>query len=487
VKAKARVMLTRAGERAAALAASEEAQRYFEQALELTDDAATRAGLRRTRGQMALLGGSSRSSQARTSKPPSPRSRLIGETHASARVSARLGEVDYPPRAPGAGHRAHGVGLSRFSRTRSRTRTSATLAAQLGRLHVFSGAHELAARRLEFALGLAESLRLAEQLSQALNTKAVLLTFQSRHEEAMALVRHALSVALDNDLSAAAVRAYNNLGAFLFTRDRYDEVRALMEPALELARRIGDRNFELWLVAGQARLAAEAGEWEEARRVVDEIRGSGELSLTASALLLFIVPVFVNQGKLDQAHEILDGLSELRYSEELQSRSQYAWAESVLFRAEGDFEAALTAASRSTQSRHEIGIASVKVGLVEELEAAMSIDRAKAGDLVSDLERLRPGESTPFLAAHAARFRARLSPAGAEQGFASALAGFRELAMPFWIAVTLLEQAEWLTASARGVEAAPMLVEAEEIFDRLHARPWQDRLAQLTKIDSVSA
>ena len=35
----------------------------------------------------------------------------------------------------------------------------ATLAAQLGRLHLFSGAHELADSRLEFALGLAEAFR----------------------------------------------------------------------------------------------------------------------------------------------------------------------------------------------------------------------------------------------------------------------------------------------------------------------------------------
>ena len=45
IKAKAREMLARAGERAASLGPPAEARRYFEQAAELTDDPLERAGL----------------------------------------------------------------------------------------------------------------------------------------------------------------------------------------------------------------------------------------------------------------------------------------------------------------------------------------------------------------------------------------------------------------------------------------------------------
>ena len=48
-------MLVRAGERAAALAAAEEARRYFEQALALSDDADTSGVLQERAGQMAWL------------------------------------------------------------------------------------------------------------------------------------------------------------------------------------------------------------------------------------------------------------------------------------------------------------------------------------------------------------------------------------------------------------------------------------------------
>ena len=154
-------------------------------------------------------------------------------------MSARLGEIDYL-------EERLEQGIERMERAFSLLADEepdadlATLAAQLGRLHLFSGAHDLAAARIEFALVLAERLRLPEQLSQALNTKAVLLEFQGRHEEAMALVRHALKVALDNDLSASALRAYNNLGAFLFGNDRYAEARELQSPVTR-ARPAGGR------------------------------------------------------------------------------------------------------------------------------------------------------------------------------------------------------------------------------------------------------
>jgi hypothetical protein len=51
-------------------------------------------------------------------------------------------------------------------------------------------------------------------------------------------------------------------------------------------------------------------------------------------------------------------------------------------------------------------------------------------------------------------------------GYEAAAERFRELNLPFWLAVTLLEQGE---------EAG--LAEAREIFERLEATPW---LAQVT-------
>ena len=48
--------------------------------------------------------------------------------------------------------------------------------------------------------------------------------------------------------------------------------------------------------------------------------------------------------------------------------------------------------------------------------------------------------------------------------------------MTFWLAVTLLEHGEWIAGTARTADAEPLLAEAHEIFDRLEARPWLERI-----------
>ena len=48
-----------------------------------------------------------------------------------------------------------------------------------------------------------------------------------------------------------------------------------------------------------------------------------------------------------------------------------------------------------------------------------------------------------------------------------------------WTGASLLEYGEWLTAEGRAAEAEPLLAEAREIFERLEARPWLERLGTL--------
>ena len=75
-----------------------------------------------------------------------------------------------------------------------------------------------------------------------------------------------------------------------------------------------------------------------------------------------------------------------------------------------------------------------------------------------------------------ARFAARLAETDADVEFATAERLFGELEMPFYLAVTQLEHAEWLIAQDRRDEAEPLLAEARETFERLRATPWLERL-----------
>jgi hypothetical protein len=134
-----------------------------------------------------------------------------------------------------------------------------------------------------------------------------------------------------------------------------------------------------------------------------------------------------------------------------------------------------------------IGISSIGAteGFVEAIEAAIQSDNLDAAEEVLGIgESLRPGEAGPVIRAFVARFRARLSAARGkdeqvEQKFKDASGLFRELGFRFWLAVTLLEYGEWLTGQDRVDEATPLLDEAREIFERLKARPWLDRLAKV--------
>lgn len=105
----------------------------------------------------------------------------------------------------------------------------------------------------------------------------------------------------------------------------------------------------------------------------------------------------------------------------------------------------------------------------------------KVEELLTTIERLPVGLRPPFLMAVAHRFRARLAgdDAAADRAFAAAAAGMRELELPFYLAVVQLEHGEWLASSERNEDAQPLLANAREVFERLEALPWLERLDAL--------
>ena len=129
-----------------------------------------------------------------------------------------------------------------------------------------------------------------------------------------------------------------------------------------------------------------------------------------------------------------------------------------------------------------------KQAFVTAVEAAIALpDLAKAEELVAVVEALPPGSSSQFLQAQSTRFRARLAAqrgdgTDVERRFKGASGLFRELALPFYLAVTQLEHGEWLATQGRPDEAEPLLTEARELFERLEARPWLERTARATGV-----
>jgi tetratricopeptide (TPR) repeat protein len=477
VKGQAREMLSRAGERASSLAAAREAQRYFEQAAELADDAIARADLVSRAGEMATRRG--RIGEAREHFDQALSAyQAAGRRHRAARVSARAADLD---------NREGRVGeavprLEQALETLSSDEPGedvAVVAAQLGRFLVLSGRAEEAAPQLEVALELAEALELPEVFVEALTSKAVVLIGRNRLEEARIVLEGALNHARANDLTAATIRALNNLAVVFESSDRYAEAVEASDDMLEVARRIGDRGWEGQALAGPTSAFVLLGRWDDALARAAEVE-----SLPGAAggrgLAIHLAEVECWRGHPAEARARLERNLDLRDTDDPQARTGYTVHEAMVLRAEGKPQDGLDALDPLLASTDlPITFLTVKLGLVEALECAFELgDSARLEELLARIEALRPGERPPILSAHAARFGARMAnePAAVERGFARAEQIFRERSLAFWLAVTQLEHGEWLIARGRADEAELLLAEARDTFERLEATPWLDRL-----------
>jgi class 3 adenylate cyclase/tetratricopeptide (TPR) repeat protein len=496
IGAKARAMLTRAGERAASLAASEEAMRYFQRAADLADDPLEEAALRERAGETAWTGGDAPTGMEQLGRALAL-FEAARETHPAARVSAHLGEIEWQS---GELDRA----LERMEHAfavlsdEEPDADFAALAVELGRLHYFRGESELADERVDVALALAERLWLPEILSQALNTSGVIALWKGRPETALGLVRHALELALEHDLSAAALRAYYNLCETLNRRDRYDEALLRYDEGLALARKVGNRRWEDYMLADSAYALLLLGRWQEASERLAEIAARELRGTQLLSYLFTFTELELARGRVVDVERGVALGAQFERSADVQDRCGFAAANAALLLAQGRFRDALATAQAAVEGVRVLGLSSqsAKLGLVAGIEAAFAIeDLDRAQELIELIETQPRGAAPMYLRAQAARLRARLLAArgNADQvvpRLKSAAASFRELGLPFWTAVAEFELASWFAAHGRSSEAAPLLAGARETFHRLEAAPWLvrvDAVGTVTEADVVAA
>ncbi len=485
IRSEARGLLAKAGDHAASLAAAEEASRYFEQAIDLSEEPLELAELHERAGQMAWRSGNAELA-IRHFEESNAIFSSIGLTHPAARVSAALGEVVWQEGRIGDAVERMEQAFDAFAGEEA-DEDLATLAAGLGRLYFFQGRMDEAHERLELALEIAEALRLHEVFSQALNTKALLLMARGRTEEAMALMERAVQVALNNELWNAALRGYNNLDVMVTDQDRHQEVLATIAPAaIGLARKFGSRLWEDRLLATEVYELMYVGRWDDAVvRGEDLLSSVGGSVARGTIIELFpLAMIYAQRGLLDDARRILRAMPDAETSGDIQERTTYLSFLAPVLRAEAHLPEALKAAEGAFAAGPELGMRSgvTKDGAVEVLEAAFALgDLARVEEMLGTIAAIRPGESSPYLQAQGARFSAKLAaptadPAGAEAGWTHAVEMFRELEMPFWIAVSVLEEGEWLVSLGRDGDAEPLFAEARGIFEQLKAMPWLERV-----------
>ncbi|MGB2876227.1 MAG: adenylate/guanylate cyclase domain-containing protein [Gaiellaceae bacterium] len=482
IRRAAREALIRAGRRAASVAATEQAQTYFEQAAELAEEPAMEAELLEQAGVMAESSGRL-SAGVRLFEQAISLFAAEDLPHAAARVEAKLASVlwDEGQIDTAAERMARSFEILAGDEP---DEDLAMLAAQLGRFRWFTGDTEGAVGPLEFALEIAESLSLPEVLSEALNTKHLLLASQGRKQQALALLRHALRIAQEHDIASAAFRAQYNLSYFISGQDQFEEALQIDREGVELARRRGDRSWE-WAFLGHVREGNFfLGNWNELDASDEEIAEIVEAGIRARLDLIAVFPRFyVNTGRLDRLRRLLE-LLPAEPSAEQQDIAAHALARSALDRAEGRHADALAKAEDVLAMIDELGAEHPfsRIAFVDALEAAFQIeDFDSITRRLEDFRRQRPADQLPFKTAQVLRFEALLSARAGEtdaveEKFERAGALCREIGVRFWLAVVLLEHGEWLLESGRVDEAEALLVEAREIFTRLGAVPWLERL-----------
>ena len=483
--------LRKASERAASLGANEEAQRYAERAIELADDTLASAELHERAGMMAVA--------HLDIEPGVDHFRRAIELFESedamlpaARVSARLGDAIW----------SQGKGADALDLMESAYRVLADeepnadlaqLAAQLGRFSYFSGDSAGALERIDRALEIAEALDIPEVLSEALNTKSLILLNYGRWNEATGILRHALAIALNHDKPSAALRAYNNLVDFADSTDRYADAEELVREGLSLSRRVGDRSWESSLL-GHVYPKFALGLWDELVESLAEIPpdefARARLGFN-QGYVAYGTAVMVHRGDLDGAAERLDRFSELQSSADVQEVSEWACGAATLRLAEDDPKEALRYAELAIAGWEalSLGHSCVKEAVATGLDAALALEDQEKVDEILAIVRSEPiGRRAMFYRAHAGRVEAR-SPGRTyeeiERLFTSAIGGFREIGSPFRMAVALLEYGEWLDSRGGAADAAPHVAEARSIFEGLGAQPWLQRADRVPEGTSV--
>ncbi len=475
LRSKVRETLTRAGERAASLGATAEAAVSFARAAGLTDDPLAEARLLTKAGNATRAAG----------KDEVARDQLLraialfedsGDTHAAARASGDLAHVEFSTgrlaEAIERMERAHAV-----LEDEEPDEDFAYFLFQLARSLYFAGRFELSEERNERALAVAERLRLPEVLSHALNTKGLLATQQGRWETARALIRHALEIALENDLPHATMRGYTNLSSAETRLGNLAASEELTLRCVELARRIGDRQGEWFSLGNLSESYFQTGKWDEVVRITEELPSG--LEAPALALHVNTAEIARHRGDVTTAREALDKVAPYAHSASFQDRALYVATNYNVLMAEERPEEAL-ALIESMKADLETDADAAWVDLVI-AEAALASGRAdRAAEAVAVVEALSAGDTGPLIRAQAARFRALAAAAEgdaqrAEDSFKIAAAAFREYGTPFLLACTQVEHAEWLVTQGRAEEAAPLVAEARETFERLRATPWLER------------
>jgi class 3 adenylate cyclase/tetratricopeptide (TPR) repeat protein len=268
IAVQARIALRAAAERAISLHSPRQALAFLEPALEVTADAAERAGL------LELRGRASRADGDIDAAGTSYRAAIdafggVGDRAAAARATAELGMM-----FAGQGRAAEGIAVMQpfldASADLGSTLEVMQLTATLARGYLFADDYDRALELIDRVLVQAERIDDVALITDAILTKGSTLMYAGRFREGLALMAGGLQFAEGYGLTGSELRARLNI-SFLQTTDDPRQAYATARVGFDRARRLGIPEWTLLLGGNVSAAGFVIGEWDTVVAIDDEV------------------------------------------------------------------------------------------------------------------------------------------------------------------------------------------------------------------------
>jgi class 3 adenylate cyclase/tetratricopeptide (TPR) repeat protein len=262
---RARVALHDAGRRAVALNSFVNAARFFEAAVELTpEDDPDWPRLVLEQAEATVYVDISSDRRLRSARE----TLLAGDVHDAARSEVALGEYSWL-RGDQAGANEHFMVAARLAERMTDENARLRVLANLGRFAMLGDENERAVALGRPALALAEKLGRDEMRAHVLNNIGV-ARFALGEREGLDDLEASLELARRVG-GPEYVRACGNLASVLACEGQLQRSAELHREGLQISQEIGYEEPTRWLSTEIANDHMLAGNWEEARRIVDEL------------------------------------------------------------------------------------------------------------------------------------------------------------------------------------------------------------------------
>jgi class 3 adenylate cyclase/predicted ATPase len=467
LRRRAREQLTEAGRATASLALGPEAQRYFAQAAELTNDDLELARLSEWSGAALYQSGDSEAAEQQLRRAI----RLYGLSgdasggSAAVRLARNLrlaGDLDEarsllePFRGINA---AHIDGVLR-----------AEAMSELAAAHLFAGDVHQAGPLFDEALSTLEEQQAWPVLADVLVGHSVYFVRRHRLREGAAVLRAAIALAEERDLPSVVLRARYNLAGLALWTDRFEDAITNAQAGLALARERGDRSWEDPMLAQLAIPLYAVGRWDEAVEITASLI-TGIHDTTAAFAAAYLAQIAAARGDLatlERCRLIAENTRNSRHVDERASAA-LVLARDALER--DAFREAFDLVRQLLDESHAISVENAEEAYALSAEAALRLPSDDPlAELASFVASLSPGRATPLLLAGRARVSAEQAQRRDDLAAAwmyedDALAQLRAVNARPLLARALLERA-W-----RHKDPAA-LAQGREIYTSLKADRW---------------